>query len=88
VRIADIDGDRRCDIIFLGVNGTIAMWYHNEFKDNKVSFYPMGRIQALPPCSQQDGVSQFNLAFVFVDSKYIIIPSLFYYCNKKCLILL
>ncbi|KAL2782956.1 SGNH hydrolase-type esterase domain-containing protein [Aspergillus keveii] len=67
VRIADIDGDKRCDIIFLGVDGTVYMWYRNEFEDDNVSFHPMGGIQELPPCPQRDGVGQFDLAFVFAD---------------------
>jgi hypothetical protein len=88
VRIADIDGDKRCDIIFLGVDGTVYMWYRNEFEDDNVSFHPMGGIQELPPCPQRDGVGQFDLAFVFADLKYVIIPALFARCLETCLILL
>jgi hypothetical protein len=70
VRIADIDGDGKADIIFLREDGTVAIWYKNEYtRARGFSFTNKGGIAELPPCAQRDGVGLFDLAVRFADLK-------------------
>ncbi|KAK2757692.1 hypothetical protein FQN54_004661 [Arachnomyces sp. PD_36] len=68
IRIADIDGDGKCDIIFLQEDATIATWYKTQYSDDDgFDFTRMGTIPEISSCSQRDGVGLFDLAVRFAD---------------------
>ncbi|KAL2785319.1 SGNH hydrolase-type esterase domain-containing protein [Aspergillus keveii] len=68
VRIADVDGDGKCDIIYLAENGVVEHWYKTHYENGQWRFEEeFGEIRDLHPCSQRDGVGLFDLAVRFAD---------------------
>jgi hypothetical protein len=71
VRIADVDGDGKCDIIHLAENEVVEHWYKTHYENGQWRFEEeFGEIRGLHPCSQRDGVGLFDLAVRFADLKY------------------
>ncbi|KAL3439968.1 SGNH hydrolase-type esterase domain-containing protein [Aspergillus insuetus] len=72
IRIADIDGDRKCDLIFLneGGSGEVVNWFKTDFKDGQWSFQNQYELEQVGACrgeKQRNGVGLFNLAVRFAD---------------------
>jgi hypothetical protein len=74
IRIADIDGDGKCDLIFLneGGSGEVVNWFKTDFKDGRWSFRNQYELEQLGACrgeKQRNGVGLFDLAVRFADLK-------------------
>ncbi|KAL2821315.1 SGNH hydrolase-type esterase domain-containing protein [Aspergillus cavernicola] len=79
IRIADIDGDGKCDLIFLseGGKGEVVSWYKTDYRDGVFSFTNKNGLPGVGACkgdSQRDGVGLFDLAVRFADLKQCIDP--------------
>ncbi|KAL2817978.1 hypothetical protein BDW59DRAFT_165684 [Aspergillus cavernicola] len=69
IRIADIDGDGKCNIIYHADHGAVVDWYKNNYSVTGFKFTSMGARNYLGPCEggQRNGVGLFDLAVRFAD---------------------
>jgi len=68
--MADVDGDGKCDFIFLLDNNRQVWWSKNNYNGQTYSFSNPQAITALNnACTNPDGVGQFDTAVRFADIK-------------------
>ncbi|KAL3471764.1 SGNH hydrolase-type esterase domain-containing protein [Aspergillus californicus] len=69
IRLADIDGDGKCDVIYLSEDGIgeVVSWYRNDYTGFSWRWTNMGGLPELGPCQYPDGVGLFDLAVRFAD---------------------
>jgi hypothetical protein len=72
IRIADIDGDGICDIIYLDRYSDVDDWYKTEYMgpgSSSFKFTSQGPLKEMGLCNERDGVGLFDLAVRFADLK-------------------
>ena len=73
IRIADIDGDGKCDVILLSPNKELgtATWYKNNYNERTGNFgWAIQSTFGLGiKCQFDNGVGQYDIAVTFADIK-------------------
>jgi len=68
IRLADIDGDGKCDLVFISPNNDAVHWRKNTFDGKAYGFGDRQQLAGLS-CPNQDGVGLFDVAIEFADIK-------------------
>ncbi|KAL4860504.1 SGNH hydrolase-type esterase domain-containing protein [Aspergillus spectabilis] len=67
IRIADVDGDGKCDLIYIDNEGNVYDWFKTEYSGSKFKFISQGPRPQMGSCAHRSGVGLFDLAVRFAD---------------------
>ncbi|KAL4882936.1 SGNH hydrolase-type esterase domain-containing protein [Aspergillus karnatakaensis] len=67
IRIADIDGDGKCDLIYIDSAGVVQQWFKTEYSNGQFVFWAQGPRLRMGACKESNGVGHFDLAVRFAD---------------------